>query len=1008
MRGFTRFFLLALCCPPGFVCSAAVEQVSLNSHGQSSGGVTRQFSISADGRYVAFASTARLTPDDRNTLSDVYVRDRVLKTTRRISDDRGGDQPAISANGRSVVFRALDGLTRLRVADLERGGIPVAAAFAFDSSNYDRPSDSGTISPDGRFVGYAFRPSPDLVAPDNQLRGHEVMVTDLPNQSTEKVVPSSGSAQSIPDLGKVVSSFDGELVVFESGAALTVDDTNPGPDLYLTHRSQAGSLLRISKPEAGVADPGSSSSPSIAQDGSRIFFISTAPLAAADPGGRAMLYMVNNVGGTFSTPIPIPTKTIPVALAPQATVSGRSVAFLGRTVSKIPRAVVFDVASNTETVVPLGSLLPDAAPVLTGDGSEIAFSAPIAGTDHLFVATVPGANPQVGPTVTLVAGSTIVNNETVVAEGSTFSLSASATPPPGGTVRLLKIEQNGLEIARVTLASVARNQTTTRGIYDLRARGFADEWIEGVAPTLRLVVKPKANLLAITGVEGLTQTPNGTNGSVSFTGNLRIDNTRSTASGPLRVILTDAPTAAIMAFGAAEFSEVPPTEENVLAVLDVPSVAGLSNMLVPIGSFTSPTDTLGDGFEGRARTVFAYLREKVGVTWTDPENPTRPATVLQTLPKLDENTNLPNGGVPITDAPGNNPAFNPQTLLMVNVQGPTRVGGPSQSARFAARAVFNTGDRACTPQWSLLNAGATASISPIGLLTVHSLTAARNIMVTATFAGVPAAMPIPVTIFPLPPAVFVRAHLPTATEAGVSGDFRISRSGNTTNQLTVAYTMEGTAENGADYQTLSGTATILAGSGFVDLPVVPIQDSELEGTETVTLRLAADPAYRILGAPTARVSLLDDEPIPPDQPDLTLQLGARPIVGARIYQTDDDDDDAPMKQLVAANGARNLRTSVVVRVANRGTSPQTFHLQASPASIGFTIRYLHGPVDVTQAVVDGTFTFPELAPGQAAAVTVGIVPTADAPVGGVFQCDLRAFSDGGSSDFAGITVKRVR
>lgn len=59
----------------------------------------------------------------------------------------------------SSFCNVLDGLTRLRRVDLERGGIPVAAALPNNTSSYDRPSDSGVISPDGRYVGYAFRPS---------------------------------------------------------------------------------------------------------------------------------------------------------------------------------------------------------------------------------------------------------------------------------------------------------------------------------------------------------------------------------------------------------------------------------------------------------------------------------------------------------------------------------------------------------------------------------------------------------------------------------------------------------------------------------------------------------------------------------------------------------------------------------------------------------------------------------------------------------------------------------
>ena len=47
-------------------------------------------------------------------------------------------------------------------------------------------------------------------------------------------------------------SFDGEFVVFESTARLTPDDTNDGPDIYLTRRSQPGSLQRISRPASGL------------------------------------------------------------------------------------------------------------------------------------------------------------------------------------------------------------------------------------------------------------------------------------------------------------------------------------------------------------------------------------------------------------------------------------------------------------------------------------------------------------------------------------------------------------------------------------------------------------------------------------------------------------------------------------------------------------------------------------------------------------------------------------
>jgi Tol biopolymer transport system component len=74
--------------------------------------------ISADGRYVAFHSDgAGLVPNDTSTNSDVFVRDRVLGKTERVSVGSDGEtpigngtefgnslDPAISANGRFVAF----------------------------------------------------------------------------------------------------------------------------------------------------------------------------------------------------------------------------------------------------------------------------------------------------------------------------------------------------------------------------------------------------------------------------------------------------------------------------------------------------------------------------------------------------------------------------------------------------------------------------------------------------------------------------------------------------------------------------------------------------------------------------------------------------------------------------------------------------------------------------------------------------------------------------------------
>jgi Tol biopolymer transport system component len=96
----------------------AIERDSVNSSGlQAATFDSRAPSLSDDGRYVAFDSTAtNLVEGDTNQADDVFVRDRLAGITIRVSIDTSGNQAgvaqnsrqaSISADGRSVAFRTL-------------------------------------------------------------------------------------------------------------------------------------------------------------------------------------------------------------------------------------------------------------------------------------------------------------------------------------------------------------------------------------------------------------------------------------------------------------------------------------------------------------------------------------------------------------------------------------------------------------------------------------------------------------------------------------------------------------------------------------------------------------------------------------------------------------------------------------------------------------------------------------------------------------------------------------
>jgi hypothetical protein len=95
------------------------------------------------------------------------------------------------------------------------------------------------------------------------------------------------------------------------------------------------------------------------------------------------------------------------------------------------------------------------------------------------------------------------------------------------------------------------------------------------------------------------------------------------------------------------------------------------------------------------------------------------------------------------------------------------------------------------------------------------------------------------------------------TENSGTGKFWISRSGATTAALTVNYTMGGSAINGIDYTSVSGTATIPAGASGVALNIAPINDTLAEGTETIVLTL--QPGAYGIGLASATHYLADNE-----------------------------------------------------------------------------------------------------------------------------------------------------
>jgi uncharacterized repeat protein (TIGR01451 family) len=109
-----------------------------------------------------------------------------------------------------------------------------------------------------------------------------------------------------------------------------------------------------------------------------------------------------------------------------------------------------------------------------------------------------------------------------------------------------------------------------------------------------------------------------------------------------------------------------------------------------------------------------------------------------------------------------------------------------------------------------------------------TLQGGANIFATGNLASQPFTI--------LSPAVSIVATSGSASEYGpISGTFTISRTGGTEIGLPVSYGTGGAAVNGTDYVTISGSATIAAGSSSATVTITPILQQTALGSRTVIL-----------------------------------------------------------------------------------------------------------------------------------------------------------------------------
>ncbi|KAB8189811.1 S8 family serine peptidase [Nonomuraea phyllanthi] len=241
--------------------TGTTERVSVAQDGSQAAGSSREPTISADGRYIAFRSdAANLVPGDDNGVIDTFVRDRETGTVRRITGpepDTETTGPVISADGTAIAFSNGPGLGQLYVQDLATGRSTLVSATTDGGPTKGMPF-APSLSADGRLVAF-YSDGDDLVEGDANRRD-DVFVRDVAAGTTERIsaAPDGVEGDGRADLPSI--SEDGRYVAFESTSANLVEgDTNRRSDVFVHDR--------VTGPEALFALSDLEVTPSVSRSG---------------------------------------------------------------------------------------------------------------------------------------------------------------------------------------------------------------------------------------------------------------------------------------------------------------------------------------------------------------------------------------------------------------------------------------------------------------------------------------------------------------------------------------------------------------------------------------------------------------------------------------------------------------------------------------------------------------------------------------------------------------------
>ncbi|MBX7137144.1 MAG: calcium-binding protein [Oligoflexia bacterium] len=328
-----------------------IRKVSIKSNGTASNQAATGTAISGDGTYTAFVTSSNLiagSSSDSNDASDVFLHSISGSTvtitlishkagSSSSTGDGASDQPSISSDGRYTVFSSSasdlvsgddGGHSDIFLFDKNSGDI-IRVSEASGGVDADGDSSQPKISADGLYITFVSSAT-NLVAGDSNDVADVFLYATGSGTITRLSVSTAGVEGDGESSAPTISS-DGHYVAFASSAANLVSaDTNAKTDIFLRN-TIGNTTVRVSVDSSDANSDGDSFSPAISDSGNLIAFSSDATdLVSGDTNGVRDVF-VRNISGASTDRISVSSsETQASASSDGATISGdgRYVAFI--------------------------------------------------------------------------------------------------------------------------------------------------------------------------------------------------------------------------------------------------------------------------------------------------------------------------------------------------------------------------------------------------------------------------------------------------------------------------------------------------------------------------------------------------------------------------------------------------------------------------------------------------------------------------------------------------------